>query len=337
MGKFPSAPLIAAAFLMTFTAAPVWANHTGETVKITGLGTHDGEFCRRDRALIFEDPDGTRILFDAGRTVRGSGDPRLAPGIDVVLLSSVHSDHIGDNIQAAQDAGTCASPSLTVSTQPDSNTAEIVAGTGAQVFVGGEMRDFLRAKVVAAGGSSGQVDVLRPGGERKPDGSEVRIAVVMAVHSNGAGRNFITDATLKANLAADKLTAYVGPDHGYIIQFTNGLVAYLTADTGQTSDMKLIAGKEGFYGANLAVVNMGGIFSMGPKEAAFAVKKLIKPKSVIPTHSNQESTESGVVKSGSKMEQFIDLVNGIPAHIPTSGDTMEFNGHGQCVSGPPPC
>ena len=38
----------------------------GGNVKITPLGSHDGEFCRNDRALIFEDPDGTRILYDAG-------------------------------------------------------------------------------------------------------------------------------------------------------------------------------------------------------------------------------------------------------------------------------
>ena len=25
-------------------------------VKITAIGSHDGEFCRRDRAMIFEDP-----------------------------------------------------------------------------------------------------------------------------------------------------------------------------------------------------------------------------------------------------------------------------------------
>ncbi|MGH7403015.1 MAG: MBL fold metallo-hydrolase, partial [Candidatus Rokuibacteriota bacterium] len=40
-------------------------------VKITPLGSHDGEFCPLDRALVLEDPDGTRILYDAGRTVRG--------------------------------------------------------------------------------------------------------------------------------------------------------------------------------------------------------------------------------------------------------------------------
>jgi hypothetical protein len=48
-------------------AAPAWA----QTVKVTPLGSHEGEFCASDRALVFEDPDGTRILYDAGRTVRG--------------------------------------------------------------------------------------------------------------------------------------------------------------------------------------------------------------------------------------------------------------------------
>ena len=48
-----------------------------QNVKITPLGSHDGELCPFDRALIFEDPDGTRLLYDAGRTVRGGSDPRL--------------------------------------------------------------------------------------------------------------------------------------------------------------------------------------------------------------------------------------------------------------------
>ena len=32
-----------------------------QNVKITPLGSHDGEFCPLDRALIFEDPDGTVV------------------------------------------------------------------------------------------------------------------------------------------------------------------------------------------------------------------------------------------------------------------------------------
>ena len=63
-------------------------------VKITPLGSHDGELCALDRAMVFEDPDGTRILYDAGFTVRGPNDPRLGK-IDAVLLSHVHSDHLG--------------------------------------------------------------------------------------------------------------------------------------------------------------------------------------------------------------------------------------------------
>ena len=65
------------------------------SVKITPLGSHDGEFCRFDRALIFEDPNGTRLIYDVGRTVAGAEDERLGD-IDVILLSHVHGDHLGD-------------------------------------------------------------------------------------------------------------------------------------------------------------------------------------------------------------------------------------------------
>ncbi|MEC9182730.1 MAG: MBL fold metallo-hydrolase, partial [Pseudomonadota bacterium] len=36
---------------------------------ITPLGRQDDEFCKFNRAMIFEDPNGTRFLYDAGRTV----------------------------------------------------------------------------------------------------------------------------------------------------------------------------------------------------------------------------------------------------------------------------
>ncbi len=49
-------------------------NVFSQTVKITPLGSHDGEFCSRDRAMLFEDPDGTKLLYDAGRTIAGPDD-----------------------------------------------------------------------------------------------------------------------------------------------------------------------------------------------------------------------------------------------------------------------
>ena len=51
-----------------------------QNVKITPLGSHTGEFCDRDRATIFEDPTGVRILYDAGQSVTGGDDPRIGSG-----------------------------------------------------------------------------------------------------------------------------------------------------------------------------------------------------------------------------------------------------------------
>ena len=96
----------------------------GGMVKITSLGSHDGELCPLDRAIVFEDPDGTRILYDAGRTVRGPGDPRLGK-IDALLLSHVHGDHLGDLIQPSANAGACPKPDFSVNVTPNSNMVNI--------------------------------------------------------------------------------------------------------------------------------------------------------------------------------------------------------------------
>ena len=61
---------VALSIVGALAASPVQSVWSAN-VKITPLGSHDGEFCRLDRAMVFEDPDGTRILYDAGRTVAG--------------------------------------------------------------------------------------------------------------------------------------------------------------------------------------------------------------------------------------------------------------------------
>ena len=71
-------------FVLLTTLLPASQTVFAADVKITPHGSQQGEFCQLDRALIFEDPDGTRILYDAGRTVAGADDPRLGK-IDVVL------------------------------------------------------------------------------------------------------------------------------------------------------------------------------------------------------------------------------------------------------------
>ena len=303
-------------------AAPALA----QNVKITPLGSHDGEFCPLDRALVFEDPDGTRILYDAGRTVRGPEDPRLGR-IDVVLLSHVHGDHLGDLIQPAANAGECAKPDFSVKVTPNSNTVNIVVGKKASLIVGSEMRSFFARKVQEAGGEASQVKLLRYGGMTKVGG--VGIANVPATHSNGLSPAFLHKDHAEA-LAANGLTAYVGEPGGYVLRFSNGLVAYLSGDTGITAEQDLVV--RGFYKANLAVLNIGDTFTTGPTEAAYVANVLVKPKSVIASHANEPATENGKLRPGTRTAAFVAATT-VPVHLPLSGRTMEFDGQGTCVAG----
>ena len=106
--------------LFLLFATPV----TAANVKITPLGSHDGEFCGRDRAFVFEDPDGTRLLYDAGQTVAGADDRRLGK-IDVVLVSHMHGDHVGNNHIKQVNAGECGKPDTSVSALPNTNSVNI--------------------------------------------------------------------------------------------------------------------------------------------------------------------------------------------------------------------
>ena len=295
-------------------------------VKITPLGSHDGEFCRLDRALVFEDPDGTRILYDAGRTVSGPDDPRLGK-IDAVLISHVHGDHLGDRHIANVNAGTCAAPEFGVLAAPNSNSVNIVMAKGARFLVGGEMASFFSSKIKSLGGDPKLVELVRFGAMRKVGG--VSVASVPAVHSNGLNPAFL-DQEHAAALKANGLTAYVGPPGGYVLSFSNGLVVYLSGDTGITAEQDIVVRRH--YKANLAVLNIGGTFTTGPTEAAFVINELVKPASVIASHANEEATKDGKLRSGTKTETFKKAVRA-PVHLPLSGRTMEFDGNGRCVAG----
>lgn len=316
------------AFVFTVAMGIICSSHAySQTVKVTPLGSHDGEFCSRDRAMLFEDPDGTRLLFDAGRTIAGPEDPRLGK-IDAVLLSGMHGDHLGDKRISKVGNGTCAAPQTEIEMTPNSNTAAIIVGKNAKAFLGGEMHKFMQTKVKRAGGDPKQVSILRFGGEQQVGG--VKIAIVPVTHSNGIGSNFL-DKDLGDMLGHNGLTAYAGPDNGYILSFSNGLVVYLSGDSGISADQDTTV--RGFYGAELAIINAGGTYTSGPKEAAYSITKLIQPKAVIPQHMNEAATEKGVLKPGSKTAIFQSLISSIPVHIPLSGNTMEFNGEGTCLKG----
>ncbi len=299
-----------------------------QNVKITPLGSHDGEFCPLDRALIFEDPDGTRFLYDAGRTVRGGADPRLGK-IDAILLSHVHGDHLGDLHQPSANAGACAKPDFSVAATPNSNTVNIAMAKQAPIFVGGEMNAFLAAKVKSLGGDPAKLVRLVRFGASTMVG-KVMVAGVPAVHSNGLPPAFLQKEHAQL-LEANGLTAYVGPPGGFVLRFSNGLTAYLSGDTGITAEQDLVV--RGHYKANLVVMNIGGFpFTTGPIEATYVVNELVRPNSVIASHANEPATVDGKVTPNSKTAAFIKAAK-MPVHVPLSGKTMEFDGSARCVSG----
>ena len=297
-----------------------------QTVKVTPLGGIDGEFCAQDRALVFEDPNGTRILYDPGRTVAGASDPRLGK-IDIILVTHMHGDHVGNAHNKAPNSGSCDKPDTSVSAMPNSSAVNIALAKKSKIVTGSEMPPFFAAKLKANGGDPANAILTRFGGSVTIGG--VRIATVAALHSNGLDPDYIGGdlgkAMKEAGIAGD-----LGLATGYVLRFSNGLVAYLSSDTGIIADQDVVV--RNHYHAKLAVMNIGDGFSTGPVEAAYVINELVKPASVIASHANEVGTVGGKVRPGSKTETFMKAAK-VPVHIPLSGKTMEFDAAGKCTAG----
>src|SRR5258706_6645745 len=138
-----------AAIALSLAALPALA----QNVKITPIGSHPGELCANDRAIVFEDPTGVRFLYDPAHNVTGGDDPRLGT-IHMVLLSHMHGDHVGDLKLKAPGAGTCAN-SATVPA-PNSTTAEGAAAKNAALVMTRSMSGFVGNKVLGIRGAGGK-------------------------------------------------------------------------------------------------------------------------------------------------------------------------------------
>jgi L-ascorbate metabolism protein UlaG (beta-lactamase superfamily) len=314
-------------------------------VRITALGSHTGELCRNDRALLFEDPTGVRILYDPGRTV-DEADRRLGE-IHVMLLSHAHNDHIGDARPNPQSPGTCASPAAGAA-NPNSNFVSIAAAKNAAVFVPGELAGFIgrRIQVLRGAATPGcpevgigvETDVpqgqpctasLRPGGSRGvrrgAASGAVRIAAVPAVHSNGIAAAFIETPGLPPGQSG-----YGGSEAGFVLRFTNGLSVYLTGDTGMFGDMESIIAR--YYRPAVVILNMSDSVTLGPNEAFFTIKELVRPTTVMPIHVNEQATSGGAALPGTRVDLFMRQVRGYAdVVLPISDITRFFDAEGRCI------
>jgi len=90
----------------------------------------------------------------------------------------------------------------------------------------------------------------------------------------------MVEATHSAAAQDENGTHYVGVATGFVLSVAGGPVLYHAGDTNVFGDMKLIAQ---LYRPELAMLPIGGFYTMGPTEAALAVQ-LLEPKFILPLH-----------------------------------------------------
>ena len=115
-----------------------------QNVTITPIGSHPGELCANDRAIVFEDPTGVRLLYDPAHNLVAGDDPRLGD-VHVVLFSHMHGDHLGDRSLRAEGAGNCTNSERVPA--PNSMTAEVVVAHDAVLVTTRAMAGFVASKV----------------------------------------------------------------------------------------------------------------------------------------------------------------------------------------------
>ncbi|MBI3540078.1 MAG: metal-dependent hydrolase [Candidatus Eisenbacteria bacterium] len=96
-----------------------------------------------------------------------------------------------------------------------------------------------------------------------------------------AGLKFtMVHATHSSGIEDGGQVVYGGEPCGYVITLEDGTRIYHAGDTGVTADMALIAE---LYAPEIALLPIGDVFTMGPREAAVAAR-MLKAKIIVPAH-----------------------------------------------------
>ena len=169
--------------------------------------------------------------------------------VDLILVTHGHGDHVGDLQELARLSG------ATVVTNWEMGLNMISLG-------------MLDADKVIA---------MNKGGMVAPIGRDIKIHMVPAEHSAAID---LQAMGLEWEPGSPS-QLFMGASVGYVVELENGFKIYHTGDTGVFGDMALI---NTFYAPDLALVSIGGYYTMDPEGAAYAVRELIKPKQVIPIH-----------------------------------------------------
>ena len=185
---------------------------------------------------------------------------------DLVIATHGHNDHIGDSFKICRKTGAA--------------------------FVGNYELCLTAAKNGLAFGE--QAIPMNPGGTVEAAG--LRVTATQAFHSQSMSPN--------QSLGPEPDNAYFRPDGGVcgmVMGFANGITVYDTSDTTVFSDMQLIGQ---MYGPQIAILPVGGKFTMGVREAARAAS-LIRPDIVIPCHYGEATGQPADIDALSDAVAFL--------------------------------
>jgi L-ascorbate metabolism protein UlaG (beta-lactamase superfamily) len=140
-----------------------------------------------------------------------------------------------------------------------------------------------------------KVSPMNKGGSQMVD--DIKVTMVHADHSCG-----IQDG--------DEIV-YGGEACGYAIEFANGAKIYHAGDTNVFGDMAII---RELYAPEIAMIPMGDLFTMGPREAAYAIN-LLKPKTVIPMHFGTFPVLTGTPTALQKLVPNVEVYEMKPVSI----------------------
>ncbi len=118
--------------------------------------------------------------------------------------------------------------------------------------------------------------------------------------------------------AAGETTLYLGEPAGFVVELENGFRLYHAGDTTVTGDLRLIGE---LYRPDLAMLPIGGHYTMGPREAALAIE-MLGVRDVLPLHYGTFPVLTGT-PAQLRDELAARGLGDVVVHEPAPGETIE--------------